>query len=446
MTAFAVPDFGDAGRSGVHPGGGVKDRPSVAWRALTKAAVLAAPVLAGDTLYVVDVRGSLYALDAADGTVRWRSGGLDEKWDYLNPVFTGSPTVWGGLLFLPDRDYEGCVHVHDRLTGTLLHRLKPGASCCTVAGDLLLCTDLNHGVRALDLPELTPRWHNEDFTGLLEADLALSATGVAYAALGFEGHHTHSGVVAFDVNSGAEIFQAGDDQEAQCPLEAELLSSMEDDDDDDDDDEEEERPSDWVLFAQAHAVLAESLAWMPARREHGDDGFHSQLWTSAEVVGLDPVTGRRRWSFQLDPRLASEVSGAVAVAGGRLFFIVAQGGDPETEPERPFEFMLYAVDIATAAPVWTIRLPALPVGSPVLADGLIYLAARDGTISTYQQLTGESVWQVNLDDEIVGGRYELTEYLGAQYSEENLAILPADEMIYVRTRAGITALTSAMTR
>ncbi|MCK2218210.1 PQQ-binding-like beta-propeller repeat protein [Actinomadura sp. ATCC 31491] len=430
-----VPGFGDEGRSGVYPGGGVTGRPSVAWRAVTGAAVLAAPVLADDMLYAVDVRGALHAFDAMDGTPRWRADGLDEEWDYLGPVFTSAPAVWGDLLFLPDRDYEGCVFVRDRLTGALLRRIKGGAGCCTIAGDVVLLADLNGGVRALDLPELTPRWHSTRWTGLIEADPAVSAAGSAYAALGFEGHHTHSGVVAFDVRSGTGIFEVGDDQDGQCPLRTEILSARNDEDDEDD-----EGPSDWVLFGQAHPAVAEGLVWMPVRREHSDDGFHPEPWTSAEVVGLDPATGQQRWLFQLDPHRRSEISGAIAVADGRIFFIAVQGGPVRTEAEPTFDAMLYAVDIATAAPAWKIQLPALPVGSPVLADGLIYLAARDGTLATYQALTGRLGWESHLGEEIVGGQYELTEYLGADYAEEGLPVLPANGMIYVRTRTGITAL------
>ncbi|WP_176955539.1 PQQ-binding-like beta-propeller repeat protein [Sinosporangium album] len=406
----------------------------MAWRADTGAAVLSTPVLVDDMLYAVDVRGVVHAFDAADGTSQWRSDGVDAEWDQLDPLITTALAVWGDLLFLPDQEYEGCVFVHDRSTGELLHRLEGGAGCCTIVGDILLLTDVSDGVRALDLPGLTLRWHNETRTGLLEAGPAISESGVAFAALGFEGHHTHSGVVAFDVSSGTEVFQVGDDQGGRCPVETEVLSPEEDDFDD-------EGPSDWVLFGQAHPVVAEGLVWMPVRREHHDDGFHPAPYISAEVVGLDPATGQRRWLFQLDPGLWSEVYGAVAVADGSVFFTALQGGDPEVQEQPAGDVMLYAVDIATARPAWTARLPGSPVGSPVLSGGLLYVAMRNGTVATYHAATGELAWSLDIDEKIVGSQYELgAEHYGEDYEEESLAVLPADGTVYVRTRAGIFAL------
>ncbi|WP_433519809.1 PQQ-binding-like beta-propeller repeat protein [Nonomuraea sp. CA-143628] len=385
-------------------------------------------------LYVVDVRGVVHAFDAADGTSQWRSDGIDEQWDYLAPVFTAAPAVWGDLLFLPDRDFEGCVFVHDRSTGELLRRLEGRAGCCTIVGDILLLADLNDGVRALDLPGLTLRWHSKVWTGLLEAEPAISESGVAFAALGFEGHHTHSGVVAFEVSSGTEVFRVGDDHGGRCPVETEGLSPEEDDFDD-------EGPSDWVLFGQTHPVVAECLVWMSVRREHDDDGFHPRPYTSVEVVGMDPATGQRRWLFQLDPGLWSEAYGAIAVADGFVFFTALQGGDPEVQVQPAGDVMLYAVDIATARPAWTARLPGPPVGSPVLSGGLLYVAMRSGTTATYRVDTGELAWALDIDEKIVGSQYELgAEYFGADYEEEGLAVLPSDGTVYVRTRAGVSAL------
>lgn len=279
-----------------------------------------------------------------------------------------------------------------------------------------------------------------DWTGLLEADPAISESGVAFAALGFEGQHTHSGVLAFEVSSGTEVFQVGDDQGAQCPIEIEV-PTPEEDDFDDEDDEEDEGPIDWVQFGQTHPVVADGLVWMPVRRDHDDDAFHPGPYTSAEVVGLDPATGQRRWLFRLDPSLWSEVHGAIAVADGSVYFTALQGGDPEVQDQLDDDVMLYAVDIATARPAWTARLPGLPVGSPVLSEGLIYVAMRNGTIATYRAVTGELAWTLDVDEEIVGSHYELgaADY-GAYYEEESLAVLPADGAVYVRTRAGILAL------
>jgi outer membrane protein assembly factor BamB len=198
-------------------------QPHVAWVANTDAPVLASPLLVDDVLYVIDARGFVYAFDAGDGSTRWRAGGVDARFgatwatgSFRDPVMCNAPAVGGDLLFVGDTEYEGCVFVYDRHTGELLRKLPDGRPA--VIGDVLLITHLNDGVKALSLPDLSELWRNKGWTGWLGTPPTV-AEGIAYASLGFEGNHTHTGLCAFDVASGRVLYQVSDDNEV-CPLPA----------------------------------------------------------------------------------------------------------------------------------------------------------------------------------------------------------------------------------
>jgi outer membrane protein assembly factor BamB len=352
------------------------------------------------------------------------------------------PVVAGDSLFLADGRNSGSTFVHDRHTGQLTHRLDDGQWCAAI-DNVLLVGDLNDGVKAVDLPDLRLRWSSGGWQGWLKSEPAVSPAGVGYASLGFEGHHTHSGICAFNVSSGAEIFQVGDEQGAPCSL-------GEDSETQGDDDEGDEGPHDWVMFGQAHPVFAEGLVWMPVRREHDDDGahIHPLPWTSAEAVGLDPATGERRWQFSLDPRKESEILGAIAVSDGKVLFWASEGGEPSDDEAEPNEsapasdaYVLHAIDIKTALPTWTVHLPGVPVGSPVIAGDFIYLVTTRGEVAAYDLRTGAQTWLLKLALQVARQSYDVGEEdTGAYYDEDRLALIPADGMLFVRTNAGITAL------
>jgi outer membrane protein assembly factor BamB len=410
--------------------------PRVTWVAGTGAPVLASPLLVDDVLYAVDATGLVYAFDAASGSLRWRAGGVDARFgatwsggSFGGPVLHTAPAVGGDLLFVSDTEYEGCVYVYDRHTGELLHKLPDGWPM--VVGDLLLIVHLNDGVRALSLPDFAELWRSKGWTGWLEAPAAI-ADGIAFAALGYEGHHTHSGLCAFEFASGREVFQVGEDSEV-CPL----LAAT-DDDDDWDPDEEDEGPYDTLLFGAVHAVVADGLVWMPLRREHEDDALHEWApWDNGEIVGLDPRTGERRWHFALDPRERSEITGAVTVTGGAVYFTAAHAGAPDDD-DAVVGHRLHAVDIVTGRLRWTAQLPGVAVSSPVAAAGRLLVATSAGHVHAFEAATGQPAWTVESGHEIID-KYHLTEDTGAYYEEDGQAILVSDDMMYVRTGAGIVA-------
>src|SRR5882757_4938541 len=293
------PVYGNDGHAEVFPRGGSSEQVGIRWTAATRAPVVALPVLAGGRLIVADAGGTVYAFDAASGAECWRytHRAIDEEleaefgeseavddWprgmDAEEPVIVTSPAVYGTWVFIEESESTGWVYVHGVGSGRVLHTIKKGG-CPTVFGDILLLQDINTGVRALRLPDLTPLWRSEkdgDFEGWLRVSPALGEDGMAYATLGSESHRTDCGVTAFDIRTGRQLFHREDNDEAY-----------------DEDDDPEEGSAESVFFQRVRAVAAEGLVWLPVEREHQDRS------TTAEILGLDPRSGEERWSYRLAP-------------------------------------------------------------------------------------------------------------------------------------------------
>ncbi|GAA4632271.1 hypothetical protein GCM10023196_064990 [Actinoallomurus vinaceus] len=421
MTEFAVtPHYGDDGRSGSYQATGLSDHATVAWTARTGAAVLTAPVLAGDTLVVADAAGTVYGFDAVTGAERWRHvhRGLDEDLedeygedevdeDWIvgigedDPCIITAPAVWNTWVFVEEGQSSGWVYVHDLRSGEVVRTIKNGG-CPTVVGDLLLLQDIGAGVRVLRLPELTEVWRSKDdvFEGWLRVDPAIAPNGLAYAAFGSESQRTDCGLAGFNVQTGELTFERSDH-------------------------EEDTEFTDGFLFRPVHAVVAEGLVWAPVTRKR--DG-HPR---SQAIVGLDPRSGHERWAYRLEAD-RPWCDRAVAVAADTDYVIAGSGAAEQ----------LQAIDIATREMRWSVRLPSTQAGSPVLARSVIYTVTRDGVIQVFDAATGGLRWTLDTGHKITNS-YEFlgSEADGAFYEEDGQAVLPADGMLYLRTDAGVVALT-----
>lgn len=417
----AVPAYGDEGRSGAYEATGVTGGAAVAWIARTDEPVIAAPVLAGDALVVADAGGTVYAFDAGTGAERWRyahraydddlgdeyDDGADRDDDWIcgmdddEPGVVTAPAVWDTWVFVEEGESTGWVYVHDLASGAVVHIIKDGG-CPTVLGDTLLLQEIGAGARVLRLPELTRVWRGDEERGEYAGWLRVSpavAGGAAYAALGYEPRRTHTGVTAFDVGTGAQIFhRAGGDRSGEA-----------------------------LSFDTAHAVAAGGLVWMPAvRYGDGDDRRPGN-----QIMGLDPRSGRTRWVFVLGSVSAAQ-TGAVAVGCGTVYFTASVGDDPV---ER-----LYAVDVDARRPRWSVPLAGGRVGSPVLAGGMVLLAGREGTVSAFDVRDGALCWTAETGEEILGLADLREDESLAYYEEDGQAVLPGDGVVYVRTAAGVAAL------
>src|SRR5215217_2424892 len=114
---------GNAARTGDQPGPGPVGEPVLHWRFHAGDIVSSSPVLAGGVLYVgsgsfAARTGTLYAIDAANGTERWSVN--------LTGFVTSSPAVANGLVYAGSMD-GGFVAV-DAATGAERWRTTLGRS------------------------------------------------------------------------------------------------------------------------------------------------------------------------------------------------------------------------------------------------------------------------------------------------------------------------------
>jgi outer membrane protein assembly factor BamB len=408
------------GRSGAYSVTGLPDGAEIAWVADLGCPVYALPVLTGDTLLAGDSLGRVHALDAATGERRWRfpdrDYDLDADDDYKTVVTVWRDEVIVGVCgefdyfdtyadagYDDDEEFEADefedgdeeqfedfideqISILDLRSGKLL-RTAPRDWYPSVVGDRLVLISLNGGVRAVTLPDLTPLWWNRDANGRVQTSPAAGPGDLIYLSGGREANRTHGGLVALDLHTGETRFEYKPEEE---------------------------------VFAETgppHAVAAEGLVWKPVLRYEEDERPEHP----GEIVGLDPLTGEKRWSHLVKGR----PDGSVAVADGTVCFAVSGGEDG-----------IHAVDIKTRRTLWTRKLPGAGVGTPVLASGVLYTATGKGTVLALDAATGEQRWALDLGEYIDDKELDNE----ALYDEIPPAVLPADGMLYVRTSTGVVAL------
>ena len=108
-----------------------------------------------DVVFIADTAGYVYALDAADGSLRWEKK-LGTKFDI------SSPSLSGDLLFIGTRDgAEGAFFALNEITGELVWKYTVGASVTappTIADGLLLCGTDDWHMYAFDVGTGTGSW------------------------------------------------------------------------------------------------------------------------------------------------------------------------------------------------------------------------------------------------------------------------------------------------
>ena len=126
----------------------------VIWEFKADDAVEASPVVVGETVYLADATGTLYAIDAKRGQERWR---------YATDLgFTTGPSVQYGLVVIGDLD--GKVYNLQASTGTLLWKAETNAEVSGSAAfykDLVLITSQDGNLYALSIADGKVRWTYE---------------------------------------------------------------------------------------------------------------------------------------------------------------------------------------------------------------------------------------------------------------------------------------------
>jgi outer membrane protein assembly factor BamB len=157
--AWSYPG-GDVGNTNRSPDAtGVVGDPSVAWTAAATDGVFTPPVVAGGVAYAGDADRTVHAIDAADGTVRWRTSVGYQVWELA---------VMGDTLYAAaDR-----VYALDRRSGRRRHRWRAAGALHRVPdgycrgpvgadGRLYVTSYRDEAVYALDPDWGRPLWRAE---------------------------------------------------------------------------------------------------------------------------------------------------------------------------------------------------------------------------------------------------------------------------------------------
>ena len=299
------------------------------WEFKTGDAIQATPTVVNGVLYIASWDKKLYALDAATGAKKWESNPTAVV---LNQPFA-APMVVNGLLY-----YGGDIAMYclDASTGTKKWEFVGDgiyswqASPTVVDGVVYGCIRGSagglSGLYALNATTGAVKWH-QTAIGISESSPAV-ANGLLYA--GSEG----AGFNAFDLATGAPKWQAKE-----------------------------------VTTVNSSPTVVNGIAYIGS----GIFGTDNQ-----NLYALDALTGAKKWAFPTpdggtyysSPMVAN---GIVYVGGGGTF---------------------YAVDAATGAEKWKVKLDVgnLIWSGSVVATGLVYIGIGK-KIFAFDAATGAKKWE-----------------------------------------------------
>lgn len=341
---------GNLAHTGEYAGPSVARSPEVKWRFHTNGRVLSSAAVDDGTVYVGSTDGHLYAIDAATGRARWKFR--------TDARVTSSPAVHAGMVFFSS--YDGFVYAVDAPTGQLRWKFQTGGER-RYAGKHL------HGL--LPAAEAMPDPY----------DMYLSSPavwhGLVYIGSG------DGNVYALDARTGAVTwkFTTGNVVHAS-PAIAEGTVFI----------------GSWDTYFYALDALTGKERW---RFKTGDDTvIHNQvgIQSSAAVAdgvvyfgcrdsqlyALDAHTGKQRWKFD---NHGSWVVGSPAVHDGKVYFGTSDSG------------LLYALDAASGATVFSRKLVWFVFASPAIAGNLLYAATWDGRLTAIDLTQHTPAWTFATD-------------------------------------------------
>jgi outer membrane protein assembly factor BamB len=303
--------------------------------------------------------GLVYALDPADGAVRWRHP--------VAATVRGAPPVVAGGLVQPALDTGRRLEALDPGTGRVRwKRTVPAYGAIRYAGGTILLTGTDGTVTGVDAASGDSRWTRRIPGHAMPLFSSFAGDPAAYAVT-TSGDGTRTRVTAVDPETG------------EVRWDARLAGSL--------------KPvgaaGDTVTFVEtdpvygyARAVVRYAPATQAVRRValpvrldgahatvHGDTVYLLAAGGALEAVDLG--AGKRRWHLETSVSRGSApvVAGGhvyLTAADGRLLAVDARGGRllGETRPR-----------LGAAADRVVAALPA-----PVAAGGRVYGAAPDGTV------------------------------------------------------------------
>jgi outer membrane protein assembly factor BamB/Tol biopolymer transport system component len=333
---------GNAGRTGVATTAGPVGNPRTSWTVQTEAAITSEPAVVDGSVYIGSDDGSLYALDAADGTERWRfaagsavssspavtdgtvyvgsaDGTLfaldvqsgDEVWRSTGARDGASPAVTDGVVYTGSAD--GSLYAIDATIGATIWSSPLGdiaSRSPAVAEGLVVVGSADSVVHAIEATTGKERWTFDARSGIISTPVI--ADGVVYDCA-FEGDA--NALYALDAASGTELWR----------FVTETGDSV------------------FPPIVDAGVVYAPS-----------SDGH---------LYALDAADGSEHWRY----RAGAGVISSPTLASSVIYLL-------DTEQS------LHAVNALDGTSLWRLDVGAGAEKGPAIADGMAYFGNWDGTI------------------------------------------------------------------
>ena len=364
---------GDPMHAGIYATDLVPKLDRVAWKFKTGARVVSSPAVVGGTVYIGSADHAVYALRAADGTVRWRTptGG----------AVNSSPAFSAGVIYVLSLD--GKLYALDagdgkpkwtfatagerRFTAPGIHGASPRTetmpdpfdvflSSPAVVGGTVYFGSGDHHVYALNAATGALRWKFE--TGNVVHASPAVADGVVYIG------SWERNLYALRADNGALIwkFQTGDDTDIYNQV-----------------------------GIAGSAAVAGGTVFFGSRDGH--------------FYAVDARTGAMKWSHD---NKKGWVIASPAVERGVVYF-------PTSDGER-----FKALDAATGATLYDIANKAVSFSSPAIAKDTVFYGSSDGWMHAVDAATGRSKGDFQTD----GSKVNAAKYIDRNGRIDNAILYP----------------------
>lgn len=400
-----------------------------AWEAELVGTLSTVPLIVGETVYAQDGRGTVVAVDRADGEDRWRSQPFGFN---IGPF---GVAVADGRLFAVHGS-TGVVAL-DAATGSELWRTELAATSTTgidiqptVFDDLVLVSTVpvsvsgiytpgDRGViHALDATTGATRWTFDTVDGDLWGNPAVNSGGGAWypPAIDPVARVVYWGIANPAPFPGTVEHPNGSSRPGPNLYTNSAVAL--------DLDTGELR---WFHQVHPHDLFDRDLVHTMTVPIATDEHLTIATGKGGVIVGLDPETGERRWSTPVGRHQnddLTELTGPTEVFPGTYGGIISPPASADatvyaavvnaptvlTPDTKAYigstlgvaDGAVVAVDAATGAIRWSTAVPGDPMGAATVVNDLVLTALLDGQILALDRATGAIVWRTTAPGGING--------------------------------------------
>jgi outer membrane protein assembly factor BamB len=390
------------------------------WSTAVTGSLSTVPLIVGDTVYVQDGAGVIYAIDRASGDVRWKT----EPYGFnIGPygVAVGNGRVYGahGLAGIVAVDAQTGKELWTRdlaATKTTGLDIQPTVYDGTVFAATVpvsttgIYTPGDRGVLyALDAATGRVRWQFDTVKGNLWGHPEINSGGGAWYPPSID---PVRGLVYWGVANPAPFpgtpdypngaSRPGPNLYTDSTVALDVATGK----------------LRWYHQVHPHDIFDRDLVHTLIARVAGGRAVVIGTGKGAQVVGLDPATGTKLWQTavglhhndnldaltgptEVAPGTFGGVISPPATADGMVY--VATVNAPATlKPDATAYFAtdmgqqdgeVVAIDAATGRVRWDVKVPGDPLGAATVVNDLVFTALLDGTVVALDRATGKTVWQ-----------------------------------------------------